>query len=122
MRRIVPTTVRVACIDSVGRNPISVPTSSIQLGRLHGLGHGGLPWTHSRADDATQRAVSRTRDRPILPSLHDAQSMEELSYVTMESKIHLRKGKWRHYSPEMERRIIDGEKERVDADRPKPKS
>jgi hypothetical protein len=40
----------------------------------------------------------------------DAQSMDELSYVTMESKIHLRKGKWRRYSPEMEHRIIDGEK------------
>jgi hypothetical protein len=37
--------------------------------------------------------------------------MDELSYVTMESKIHLRKGKWRRYSPEMEQRIIDGEKE-----------
>jgi hypothetical protein len=41
----------------------------------------------------------------------DAQSMDELSYVTMESKIHLRKGKWRRYSPEMEQRIIEVGKE-----------
>ena len=39
----------------------------------------------------------------------DAQGMDELSYVTMESKIHLRKGKWRRYSEEMEQRIIEGE-------------
>jgi hypothetical protein len=40
-----------------------------------------------------------------------AQSLAELSYVTMESKIHLRKGKWRRYSPEKEQRIIDGQTE-----------
>lgn len=38
---------------------------------------------------------------------HNIDSVAELGYVSMERKIHLRKGKYRRYSEEMEERIID---------------
>ena len=40
---------------------------------------------------------------------HNIDSVAELGYVSMESKIHLRKGKYRRYSEEMEQRIIESE-------------
>jgi hypothetical protein len=40
---------------------------------------------------------------------HNIDSVAELGYVSMESKIHLRKGKYRRYSEEMEQRIVESE-------------
>jgi hypothetical protein len=40
---------------------------------------------------------------------HNIDSVAELGYVSIESKIHLRKGKYRRYSEEMEQRIIESE-------------
>lgn len=69
---------------------------------------GPAPVVNEQIQKALLDTINRIKESSK-PS--DAQSMDELSYVTMESKIHLRKGKWRRYSPEMEQRIIDGEKE-----------
>ena len=43
---------------------------------------------------------------------HDLSSVGELNYVKMEHKIRLRRGKWRRYSPEMEARILESEKDK----------
>jgi hypothetical protein len=41
---------------------------------------------------------------------HNERDMTKLDYVSMERKIHLRKGKWRRYSEDMERRIIESQR------------
>jgi hypothetical protein len=40
---------------------------------------------------------------------HDIRSIDQLGYVSMEHKTHLRRGRWRRYSEEMEQRIIASE-------------
>ncbi len=40
---------------------------------------------------------------------HDLRSIDQLGYVSMEHKIHLRREKRRRYSEEMEQRIIASE-------------
>ncbi len=71
---------------------------------------GPPPVVNEQIQKALLEIVNKIKDSSK-PS-GGANSIEELSYVTMENKIHLRKGKWRRYSPELEQRIIDGEKNR----------
>lgn len=40
---------------------------------------------------------------------HNVENVSELGYISMESRIHLRKGKWRRYPEELEQRIVADE-------------
>jgi hypothetical protein len=63
-----------------------------------------------RLEDALTEMVKQVSGSPQVAP-HDIGSVSELGYVSVESKIHLRKGKYR-YSEETEQRIIDGEMNR----------
>lgn len=54
--------------------------------------------------DAVKR-VSESSDAPP----HNLGSASEMDYFHMEHKIHLRRGKWRRYPEDMEKRIIESE-------------
>jgi hypothetical protein len=58
---------------------------------------------------ALMEAVNKLSESADVPP-HNLGSVGELGYVSREHKIHLRRGKWRRYSQEMEQRIIDSEK------------
>ena len=55
--------------------------------------------------------VNKLSESADVPT-HNLGSVGELGYVSEEHKIHLRRGKWRRYSQEMEQRIIDSEKDK----------
>jgi hypothetical protein len=61
--------------------------------------------------DALMQAVKKM-DESSESRPHNLGSVSELDYVKMEHKIHLRRGKWHRYSPELEQRIIESEKEK----------
>jgi hypothetical protein len=57
---------------------------------------------------ALREAVKKLGESSEVPP-HNLGSVVDLDYVKMEHKIHLRRGKWRRYSEEMEMRIIESE-------------
>lgn len=57
--------------------------------------------------DVVKRMDQSAEVRP-----HDLASLGELDYVKVEHKIHLRRGKWRRYDPDMEQRIIESEQQK----------
>jgi len=66
---------------------------------------------NKQLQDALMDAVKKlSESEDVAP--HNLDSTSELSYVKIERKIHLRRGKWRRYSPEVEQRIIDSGNEK----------
>jgi hypothetical protein len=57
---------------------------------------------------ALREAVKKLGESSEVPP-HNLGSVGDLDYVKMEHKVHLRRGKWRRYSEEMEMRIIESE-------------
>ena len=68
------------------------------------VARGGCP----RIQDALKQMMKKVSASARVAS-HNIDSVAELGYVSMERKIHLRKGKYRRYSEEMEQRIIESE-------------
>jgi len=66
---------------------------------------------HPQIDEATREALAQhirklTLSEELRP--HNETDVENLSYISVSRQIRLRKGKWRRYSEEIERRIIAG--------------
>jgi hypothetical protein len=86
---------------------------------LEGLSKHAPKWRNAPApvklnkqlQDALMDVVKRM-DQSAEVRPHNLASLGELDYVKVEHKIHLRRGKWRRYDPDMEQRIIESEKER----------
>jgi hypothetical protein len=60
---------------------------------------------------AIMEVINNLQNSPEVPP-HEIGSVGELNFLKVEHKIHLRRGKWHRYSPEMEQKIIEGEKEK----------
>jgi hypothetical protein len=67
---------------------------------------------NKQLQDALTEMMKKVSGSPQVAP-HDIGNVSELGYVSVDSKIHLRKGKYRRYSEEMEQRIIEGEKNRM---------
>ena len=66
---------------------------------------------NKQLQDALTEMMKKVSGSPQVAP-HDIGNVSELGYVSVEGKIHLRKGKYRRYSEEMEQHIIEGEKNR----------
>jgi hypothetical protein len=72
---------------------------------------GPPPVVNEQIKKALMDTIKRLKEESQ-PRADGSAGIDEMSYVTMESKLRLRKGKWRRYSAELEARIIAGDANR----------